>query len=1055
MSISKATLALLLVLAVAASAVVPFESTGPKSTLIVRPNPAPAVFGLTTDLPGGESLTPSPIHYRIDPPTGKPQMIIGYPMQIEGFSFVNEQNAPSALMAFIAQHSDLFGVDAADLQVAGVERSKDRAVVTLSQNAGGLPVWGGHITAMILPDATISYISNKLVPEIQPERGFTMSEEQALSSAIAKIAPRGEPRRIDRMGMFAFPLWRDDGFDSRTVWAFRILADDPVGLWQVMVSTTNGEIVAISNELVTVEHSGKIQGQYHPEFKDDPLQTGNWQFAEVKLSAVFTGYTDIGGNWLMDIAAASPNFSTTHKGRYCDIRNDAGAVASYNAGSFTSPFDFTWTTSTSATNQMNLYYHTNVMHTYVKDTLGYSGMDYSVPSTVNYSAMSDNANWDGYGMNFGAGATIFYDMSLFCDVIYHEYTHGVTGRIYPSGTLPYSGQSGAINEGLSDYFACSMTDSPLMGDGGLYRGGTAFMRRVNRIKVFPDDFVDQVHSDGEIISGAWWAIRTELGRFYTDSLIHLTRFLHPEDFEAFFWATLATDDDDGDLTNGTPNGRLIYESYGVRGIGPGFALNVEHRPLKNTEITTGVYRVEATFFATLGLSTDSISVKWRVDGGEWNRAFMSESFGVYRGFIPAQPLGSVVDYYIDASDNGGNAMMSPVGAPDEWHTFRVETDVTSPSIIAMPIGSWFEYAWPPQLQATITDDQGILSARIHGRIGDTDLTPSPLAETDEWNVYTGVLPGSPAGRDTVEYWIEATDISAAANTGIFPPSGTFKMFVYPGYLEDFEVANRGYSSYSIRTGYVDQWNRVPQNNPHTSGDFCFYFGSGSEYTDRADGALETPDLSIGSPAYLKFWHTMDAEDDGPSRAWDGGIVEVSTDGGETWFQANPEPGYNRTIRSNPASPFEAGTPCYSSFIAWRKDSIDMSIYAPKARVRFRFGSDAYVTAGGWFIDDIELVTDPTNVAEKSTRPEQLGIHLSPNPFNAALRIEIEGTENSAKLEIFDISGRLVRKYDVGEQTGHIIWDGKDHSGDNLPGGVYLVRISGDSQAKTKKAVLIK
>jgi len=70
---------------------------------------------------------------------------------------------------------------------------------------------------------------------------------------------------------------------------------------------------------------------------------------------------------------------------------------------------------------------------------------------VHYGHAYDNAFWDGEGhMFFGDGdGQIFTRLTKSVDVIGHELTHGVTQ--YTAG-LAYQGQSGALNESLSDVF---------------------------------------------------------------------------------------------------------------------------------------------------------------------------------------------------------------------------------------------------------------------------------------------------------------------------------------------------------------------------------------------------------------------------------------------------------------------------------------------------------------------------------------------------------------------------------------------------------------------------
>lgn len=70
--------------------------------------------------------------------------------------------------------------------------------------------------------------------------------------------------------------------------------------------------------------------------------------------------------------------------------------------------------------------------------------------TVHYGREYQNAFWNGERMVFGDGdGEIFGRFTASLDVIGHELTHGVIER---TANLTYSGQSGALNESLSDVF---------------------------------------------------------------------------------------------------------------------------------------------------------------------------------------------------------------------------------------------------------------------------------------------------------------------------------------------------------------------------------------------------------------------------------------------------------------------------------------------------------------------------------------------------------------------------------------------------------------------------
>lgn len=78
------------------------------------------------------------------------------------------------------------------------------------------------------------------------------------------------------------------------------------------------------------------------------------------------------------------------------------------------------------------------------------GAGLPLDATVHYGREYANAFWDGERMVFGDGdGEVFLDFTLALDVIGHELTHGV---VQYSANLEYFGQSGALNESVSDVF---------------------------------------------------------------------------------------------------------------------------------------------------------------------------------------------------------------------------------------------------------------------------------------------------------------------------------------------------------------------------------------------------------------------------------------------------------------------------------------------------------------------------------------------------------------------------------------------------------------------------
>lgn len=78
------------------------------------------------------------------------------------------------------------------------------------------------------------------------------------------------------------------------------------------------------------------------------------------------------------------------------------------------------------------------------------GKGLALDATVHYGSGYDNAFWNGERMVFGDGdGEVFVGFTGSLSVIAHELTHGVTEF---AGGLEYQGQSGALNESMSDVF---------------------------------------------------------------------------------------------------------------------------------------------------------------------------------------------------------------------------------------------------------------------------------------------------------------------------------------------------------------------------------------------------------------------------------------------------------------------------------------------------------------------------------------------------------------------------------------------------------------------------
>lgn len=104
----------------------------------------------------------------------------------------------------------------------------------------------------------------------------------------------------------------------------------------------------------------------------------------------------------------------------------------------------------------------------------------------------------------------------------------------------------------------------------------------------------------------------------------------------------------------------------------------------------------------------------------------------------------------------------------------------------------------------------------------------------------------------------------------------------------------------------------------------------------------------------------------------------------------------------------------------------------------------------------------TGIAEEKPIRTPIEFSLSqnyPNPFNSSTKIEYNlPIKSTVNIIIYDITGRQIRNlvHDM-QQTGQnsILWNGLDDSGNPVSAGVYLYKIQAGDFTQTRKMVLIK
>lgn len=120
-------------------------------------------------------------------------------------------------------------------------------------------------------------------------------------------------------------------------------------------------------------------------------------------------------------------------------------------------------------------------------------------------------------------------------------------------------------------------------------------------------------------------------------------------------------------------------------------------------------------------------------------------------------------------------------------------------------------------------------------------------------------------------------------------------------------------------------------------------------------------ISIPASAYevtVTFWMSYTFEGSAQNH-YDGGVLEVSTNGGSTWSDSQVQwlsGGYNGTVHTGNSNPLEGRQAWVGStggvFTQTRASLVAFA--GQNILIRFREGTDSSVGAAGWWIDDIKL-----------------------------------------------------------------------------------------------------
>ena len=258
------------------------------------------------------------------------------------------------------------------------------------------------------------------------------------------------------------------------------------------------------------------------------------------------------------------------------------------------------------------------------------------------------------------------------------------------------------------------------------------------------------------------------------------------------------------------------------------------------------------------------------------------------------------------------------------------------------------------LYVTITDNSGVFGQIDSAASGSNLADPFILS----------------ADTDTPLEHVAAFTLSITADSG-YSNEYSFELVIGQKAIywsDSIETGALDWTHAAVSGGFSDAWHVSTEMSSSPSHAWkCGHTGTGA-YPPLLDAGLVTPPVEITPQSTLHFQHWLESEISGayPDSAYDGGVLEISADGGP-FVSVAPVSGYPKIFRNvagggNPYTGPMPGRPCLAGNIGWSEVVVDLAPYVGQTvQVRFRFGSDQNTAYEGWYVDDVQIRGEPPTI----------------------------------------------------------------------------------------------
>lgn len=586
---------------------------------------------------------------------------------------LNGNGDPAALsLQFIESELSVFNIDAGQLKLRSAHQSPKYHYVDYYQVYQDREVLNSRVTVRLTKDNRVvlfgADVYNDIQLSIQPVYSPEVIKNFATESLGYEVTgntvnPEVKILPVPADGIYAYRLVYEAMVDCRNNQGYP-------ARYYTLVDANNGEVLYRHNEICNFDDQVIVSATVSDPNPWEPQVVRNLPGLKITIGGN-SYYTDESGTLSLDGITLPATATISLEGSYSKVvtGNNSNTVISFNTTLQPGINEISFDTHAEL-EQRSAYYHVNVVHDFMKSYLpDFEALDFPLTTRVERTDGSCNAYYDGSSVNFYQQGDGCFALSLAGDVVYHEYGHGINDFFYSE--FSNGMDNGAMHEGYGDVWGIGITDNPILGIGFSDSDPDAYVRRydINK-KVYPQDIQGEVHADGEIIAGAWYDTRLNIGNketmfaIFAESLYGLADGPDGQEGSVFrdvLLDALMADDDDANLDNGTPHDTEILSAFALHGITLIGELILTHaEPLvafSAAPITIQAF-ISADYPIYLGDATLHYKKNTEVNWESVPMNFISAS--TYKGEIPAQPQGTILDYYFTVTDiYGSTALTQP------------------------------------------------------------------------------------------------------------------------------------------------------------------------------------------------------------------------------------------------------------------------------------------------------------------------------------------------------------------------------------------------------------